>query len=454
MTLDCSFLMGSPWNVSEKELDSSDAARRAAESMAHIRREGRGPAGDHVLFTHLPELLTENTLMPKEECEQLKKLCDRKEHPVDALISVGIGGSYLGNQMLFDLFCGPYWNLSDARRKGLPKVFFAGHNEDPASLSRLIGYVKEEAAARQGDYHVLVLVISKSGGTVEPMTALYALEKELPGFCQVETVAITDAHHGALLEKAKEHGWMHFTVPDGIGGRFSVLSQVGMVFGALCGMDIASVLQGAHDMDQACQSDDWRTNPAMALALMKYMVTRKLHITSEIVMPYGDSLRSLGWWYAQLMAESLGKRLDLHGNVVHYGRTLAPCVGTTDMHSMTQEHQEGGRNKLIQFISVEKPAADIQVCLTEQGETGEVSMGRVLHAALDSNARALASEERLSCHISIPEVSPYHVGGLLYFFMLAVAYEGAMAEINAFDQPGVEAYKKILHASIRNFIKE
>ena len=187
---------------------------------------------------------------------------------------------------------------------------------------------------------------------------------------------------------------------------------------------------------------------------MKYLATTQHGIVNEVIMPYGESLRSLGWWYAQLMAESLGKKYDLSGNVIRYGRTLASCLGTTDMHSMTQEHQEGKNNKLIQVISVKKRKHEITANCEEQGRKGQVALGRILNAALNSNARALASENRMSCEISIPEITPYYIGGLLYFFMLAAVYEGAMAGINPFDQPGVEAYKKILHESVAEFIAE
>lgn len=165
-------------------------------------------------------------------------------------------------------------------------------------------------------------------------------------------------------------------------------------------------------------------------------------ITAEVVMPYGDKLRSFGWWYAQLLGESLGKKYDLQGNIVYNGRTPVAAVSTTDMHSLTQEHQQGKKNKLVQFISVEHLPADLSVLCDEKDVSGFVPMSRMLSAARRANEEALASEERMSCHISMKNLTPFHVGALMYFFFLAIAYEGALANVNAFDQPGVEDYKK------------
>lgn len=172
----------------------------------------------------------------------------------------------------------------------------------------------------------------------------------------------------------------------------------------------------------------------------------------EVIMPYGDKLRSLGWWYPQFLGESLGKKYDVNGNIVDNGRIPVAAVGTTDMHSLTQEHQQGAKNKLVQFITVKKLPKDLSVICDEKGVSGPVPMSRMLSAAQRANEEALASEGRMSCHIAMAELTPFHVGALMYFFFLAIAYEGAMANINAFDQPGVEDYKRILHEDLREYI--
>lgn len=301
---------------------------------------------------------------------------------------------------------------------------------------------------------VLFLVISKSGTTIEPVTAVRGLKKLLDSICDIHLMAITDKEKGRIRPLAEKEHFPCFTVPDGIGGRFSVFSQVGLVFASLAGIPIEEFLQGAQMVEEACRAEDISENPALMLAALKFIAMKEYGITAEVVMPYGDKLRSFGWWYAQLLGESLGKKYDLQGNIVYNGRTPVAAVGTTDMHSLTQEHQQGKKNKLVQFISVEHLPADLTVLCDEKGASGPVPMSRMLAAARRANEEALASEARMSCHIAMKELTPYHVGALMYFFFLTIAYEGALANVNAFDQPGVEDYKKILHEELRKYILE
>lgn len=299
---------------------------------------------------------------------------------------------------------------------------------------------------------VLILVISKSGTTIEPVTAVRGLKKLLAPVCDIQLMAITDREKGRIRPLAEKEHFPCFTVPDGIGGRFSVFSQVGLVFASLVGIPIEEFLNGAKMVEEACRSEDWQKNPALLLAALKFIAMKEYGITAEVVMPYGDKLRSFGWWYAQLLGESLGKKYDLDENVVYNGRTPVASVGTTDMHSLTQEHQQGKKNKLVQFISVEQLPEDLSVLCDEKDVSGMVPMSRMLAAARRANEEALAKEGRMSCHISMKKLTPFHVGALMYFFFLVIAYEGAMENVNAFDKPGVEDYKKILHEDLREYI--
>lgn len=447
-------LLGNPWSVTVGNLEAYGACiKQAARDVSELRRTGKGPDGSSVLFPHLPYLLEEEVLISKEEREALLRLRE-KAKGYDAVISIGIGGSYLGNQVLFDLFCGPYWNqLTKEERKGYPQIYFSGQNVDPVSLMDLASCIKREAG-RIADRRmkVLLLVISKSGTTIEPVTAVRGLQKLLDPVCDIHLMAITDKEKGRIRPLAEKEHFPCFTVPDGIGGRFSVFSQVGLVFASLAGIPIEEFLQGAQMVEEACRAEDISENPALMLAALKFITMKEYGITAEVVMPYGDKLRSFGWWYAQLLGESLGKKYDLQGNIVYNGRTPVAAVGTTDMHSLTQEHQQGKKNKLVQFISVEHLPADLTVLCDEKDASGLVPMSRMLAAARRANEEALASEERMSCHIAMKELTPYHVGALMYFFFLTIAYEGALANVNAFDQPGVEDYKKILHEDLREYI--
>ena len=160
---------------------------------------------------------------------------------------------------------------------------------------------------------VLFLNISKSGTTIEPVTAVRGLKKLLADVCDIYLMAITDKEKGRIRPLAEERHFPCFTVPDGIGGRFSIFSQVGLVFASLAGIDIESFLKGAQMVEEACQSNDIKENPALLLAALKYIATKKYDITAEVIMPYGDKFRSFGWWYAQLLGEFLGKNMICRG---------------------------------------------------------------------------------------------------------------------------------------------
>lgn len=452
--IDIRNFLNHPWSVTKEELEEyTNEINQAAKAVDDIRNTGKGPDGSLVLFPHLPYLLEENVLISEEEKKNLLSLKEIAPS-YDAVVSIGIGGSYLGNQVLFDLFCGPYWNqLTKEERKGYPQVYFAGQNVDPVSLTELSSCISREAKRlKDRRMRVLFLVISKSGTTIEPVTAVRGLKKLLVDVCDIHLMAITDKEKGRIRPVAEKEHFPCFTVPNGIGGRFSIFSQVGLVFASLAGIPIEEFLQGAQMVEEACRSEDISENPALMLAALKFIAMKEYGMTAEVVMPYGDKLRSFGWWYAQLLGESLGKKYDMLGNVVYNGRIPVASVGTTDMHSLTQEHQQGKKNKLIQFISVEHLPSDLSVLCDEKGVSGMVPMSRMLDAARRSNEEALANEGRMSCHISIKELTPFHVGALMYFFFLTIAYEGAMENVNAFDQPGVEDYKKILHEDLRKYI--
>ena len=247
LSADCGYMYGENWNLQDQDIQKAmQAIRQAVNDVETIRRDGKGPTGELVLFPHLPYILSEDLLMDEKERQQLAKL-EASATSIDVVVSIGIGGSYLGNKALFDAFCGPYWNMGLASERQLPQVFFAGQNADPESLSALIRYLEGKAKTTEKQLNIVLLVISKSGSTIEPMSAFYALYPRLSAICHVEVITITDKQHGLLLSQSQEKHWMHFSVPEGIGGRFSVLSQVGIVFCALCGIDYQEMIQGAKE---------------------------------------------------------------------------------------------------------------------------------------------------------------------------------------------------------------
>jgi glucose-6-phosphate isomerase len=274
--------------------------------------------------------------------------------------------------------------------------------------------------------------------------------------------AVTDPADGAgetLLHRlARENGWQLFRVPDGVGGRFSVFSDVGLITAAAVGLDFNSFLAGAREMDKACQSADPFSNMALLNATLKFLAAEKCGRDLEVFMPYADSLKSLAEWYIQLLAESLGKGQTRDGRQKPYGRTPIVAVGTTDMHAQTQQHQEGKLNKVVQFVKVAAWGKDpiIPNCFPQEDALGKISgvaFSQALNAALEANAEALSGNGRFSAVFVLPELNLYYLGALMYLLALSVAYEGELADVDAFDQPGVEAYKKILKAKLASWQK-
>ena len=252
-----------------------------------------------------------------------------------------------------------------------------------------------------------------------------------------------------LKQLATDQGWDTYSVPDGVGGRFTIFCEVGLTMAACIGMNIEEFLRGARDMDEACKNEDIWKNPAMLNAALKFAASEKHGRNIEVMMPYGDYLKSVSEWYIQLLAESLGKQFDKDGKEVCYGRTPLVAVGTTDMHSQTQQHQEGTLDKVVQFIKIAKWDKDLVIPdvfpdVKKLSDISGVTMGEALEVARQSNADALSSNKRFNACFTLPELTPYHLGELLYMLAMSVAYEGELANVDAFNQPGVEAYKRIM----------
>ncbi|WP_196603768.1 glucose-6-phosphate isomerase [Pectinatus haikarae] len=442
----------------KKAHEAMDVMRRTGVIRGHLSKDG---TPEKVLFSQLPYIEKGNLNSP-ESVARLKKFGESARNRVDAVVSLGIGGSFLGNKVLFDVQCGSFWNLKTREeRKGYPKVFFSGNNIDPRSTKDLIDYIKYAAdmsvhhdKKNSRKYKVMLICISKSGGTLDTMSnfmVIYdALKKNKN--VKVEVVAVTDPNEEkpTLLKKmAMENKWESFAVPDGVGGRFTIFCEVGLVLAAVVGFDIEAFLEGARNMDKACQNNDIWQNPAMLNAALKFIAAEKYGRDEEVMMPYGDYLESVSMWYIQLLAESLGKQFNKEGKEVCYGRTPIVALGTRDMHSQTQQHQEGKLNKIVQFIRIEKWANDLAVpnvfpTVQKLADISGVTMGQALEVARQSNADALISNNRFNALFSLPKLNAYYLGELLYMLAMSISYEGELADVDAFNQPGVEAYKKIM----------
>lgn len=474
--------------VTEKDIeglaDRLEQAHRAVcrmrdtgEVRGHLSKDG---TPEKVLFTQLP-YIADGHLNSPASLERLKKFGRSLRYRTDAVVSFGIGGSYLGNKVLFDVHGGEFWNSKTAEeRDGYPKLYFSGNNIDPRRTGDLVEQLVREAKEKveradtphpsgtplsrgelEHPYTVTLIVISKSGSTLDTMSnflVVYdALQKQAP-LIEVQVVAVTGPAEGekaTLLKKlADEQGWPTFSVPDGVGGRFSIFSEVGLITAACIGFDMDGFLAGARDMDAVCRTEDVWRNPAMLNAALKYLAAEKYGRDVEVFMPYGDYLKSLAEWYVQLLAESLGKRTDREGRDVFYGRTPIVAVGTTDMHAQTQQHQDGKRNKVVQFVRVAEWEKDpiipnLYPRVGKLADMAGITLGQALEVAREANAAALAGDGRLNAVFTLPRLTAYHLGELLYLLALSVAYEGELADVDAFDQPGVEAYKKLMGPNLK-----
>ena len=451
------------------EADRIEAACRAIDHMrlsgevrGHLSKDG---TPEKVLFSQLP-FVAEGNLNSPSSIARLKEFGASLKNRVDAVVSFGIGGSYLGNKVLFDVHCGEFWNLRSAEeRGGWPKLYFSGNNLDPRRTGELLAQIEREARLKslhssEKLYRVCLVVISKSGSTIETTATFMALYDALRRFAppvEVEVVAVTDPADGAaetvLHRLARTQGWPMFSVPDGVGGRYSIFAEVGLVTAACIGFDIDEFLAGARSMDEACRSHDVYKNPALLNAVLKFLAAANHGRNIEVFMPYADYLKSVSEWYIQLLAESLGKRNNRSGKPVYYGRTPVVAVGTTDMHAQTQQHQDGAKDKVVQFLRVAEWKEDIVTPDVFPAEAAlakfaGISLAAALEVARQSNAEALAADGRFNALFEMPRLSAFHLGELLYMLALSVAYEGELADVDAFDQPGVEAYKKIMGPKI------
>jgi glucose-6-phosphate isomerase len=367
----------------------------------------------------------------------------------DHVLVLGIGGSALGTRALLDALRAPAWNeLDDEGRDFFPRLTVL-ENVDPTSVAA--------ALKRIDPRRVLVNVVSKSGGTAETMAQYLVvrawLDEALGPAAYRHLVFTTDPARGALRELATQEGIATLTVPPGVGGRFSVLSPVGLLPAALVGIDIAGLLVGARAALDQAQSDDLLRNPAALYAGLHWAADTWLGARLHVLMPYTDRLRQLAEWYRQLWAESLGKRLDRRGQPVHTGPTPVGAVGATDQHSQVQLFMEGPFDKALTFIVVDDLGVDVPIP-ARAGLPADLaylpghSLGELLRAEYAATAAALARMGRMNLTLRLPDLSAASVGELLMFFQVATGYAGVWYGIDPFDQPGVELGKRLTYAAM------
>ncbi len=365
----------------------------------------------------------------------------------ESFVVVGIGGSALGNIALHSALNHPEYNqLARPPRRG-PRLFVPD-NVDPDRIAALLEVVDLDSTVFN--------VITKSGNTAETVSEFLvfrdALIRKLGTERHIEHIVITtDPERGELREIAKRFGYALLPIPSDVGGRFSVLSAVGLLSAAVTGIDIHKLLKGAAEMDALCRKSKklWE-NPALTGATLHYLMDKAKGKNIQVMMPYAHALRDVADWFRQLWAESLGKRVDRTGKTVQTGQTPEKALGVTDQHSVLQLYLEGPFDKVVTFLTVEQFRATVPIPPAfPDFDAVKYLGGRTLNELIAAEQRAtelaLTQRGRPSCAIRLPRVDEETVGALLYLLEMQTAYAGELYNINAFDQPGVELGKNFTY---------
>lgn len=410
--------------VEVKELKTlHDEALEARKTLL----AGNGKGNDFLGWVNLPEDLDQSIL------DQIKGDVSRLAPKSEVLVVVGIGGSYLGARAVIEALQSEFAMIEG---NGMPYVVYAGHTLSEEYYHQLIQLLDKKEYS--------LVVISKSGTTTEPAIAFRILKAHMEKKYGVEAakeriVAVTDARRGALHDIAQQEGYSTYVIPDNVGGRFSVLTPVGLFPIAMSGYDINRLLQGAKDMRQICiNNDSMEENPALLYAVLRNALYRKGRKV-EMLVNFVPNLKYLSEWWKQLYGESEGKE----------GKGILPhsLSFTTDLHSMGQYVQDGERLMMETVLSVANARNGVDIPSDEKNLDGinyllGKSLTEINHNAELGTIMAHVEGGVPVLRIEVPQVDEYVLGQLIYFFEFACAVSGYMLGVNPFDQPGVEAYKK------------
>jgi glucose-6-phosphate isomerase len=363
----------------------------------------------------------------------------------DTVCVVGIGGSALGCWALDCALRGPHPVQGQHSAKH-PRVVILD-NVDPDFLQHALDSMSPKKT--------LVVVIAKSGSTAETMSSFLVVRQwlidALGKKAAARIIAVTSEGRGDLKVLATRENYTTFHIPENVGGRFSVLSAVGLVPAALAGINIKKLCRGAAAMTEACWSDDLDANIALSAALHHWLIWTLKHKSIQVAFPYSNFLWGTAFWFRQIWAESLGKAKDRSGATVHVGQTPVAALGTTDQHSQVQLYMEGPNDKVFSFWTVKKPFHNVKIPKARLGldgfdYLGGQTMGKLLDAERRATEAALASSSRPNCTFTLDRVDEEHLGAFLQMMEFETAFLGELLNINAFDQEGVELGKKFTYA--------
>ena len=424
MTLDERYLKGF---VSPHELEG---VRTQVEAAHKLLREKSGMGNDFLGWVELP------TNYDKEEFARIQKAAEKIKSDSDILIAIGIGGSYLGARSAIELLQYPFYNNL---KKDTPDIYFAGSNISPSYLNELLAICEGK--------DIYVNIISKSGTTTEPALAFRIfrdlLEKKYgKEGAKSRIYATTDKARGTLKELADKEGYETFVIPDDVGGRFSVLTAVGLLPIAVSGVDIAAVMEGAAAAQKELSVCDLEKNGAYRYAALRNILYRKGK-SVEMLVSYDPAFTQMAEWYKQLFGESEGKDQK--------GIFPASAIFSTDLHSMGQFIQDGARVMFETVVNIQKPKSDLFIENDPNNFDGlnflsNQNMSIVNQKAFEGTILAHTEGGVPNIVLNLPEITPYEYGYMVYFFELACAISGYMLGVNPFNQPGVESYKKNMFA--------
>ncbi len=374
----------------------------------------------------------------QQEFQNILETAENIQRDSDVLLVIGIGGSYLGAKAVIDLLSHSFYNSLSKEQRETPEVYFVGNSLSPVYLSHLLDVIDGK--------EISINVISKSGNTIEPAIAFrffrdYLIKKYGKEKASQRIYVTTDSQQGLLKQLAIEEGYQTFVIPNKIGGRYSVLTAVGLLPIAVSGIDINSLMLGAAVAREKYMQEVFEENPCFQYAIIRNVLYRQGK-TIELLSSYEPQFRYFAEWWKQLFGESEGKD----------GKGLFPAYVefTADLHSMGQYIQEGTRNLFETILTVEIPSVDI---ILKNDENNGDGLNYLAGKGLDYiNKQACLGTMQAhheggvpNLHIRIPELNAYHVGELIYFFEKSCALSGLILGVNPFNQPGVEAYKRKMY---------
>ncbi|MBL8794886.1 MAG: glucose-6-phosphate isomerase [Planctomycetia bacterium] len=412
-------------------------------------------------FIDLPQKHLDNHRRKGEASDlgKILKIAGKLKELTDRVIILGIGGSYLAAKALYDGLVHSYHNELPAKtRMGVPRIYFEGNNLDNDAIQDLLELIENSCVDPDiRDERYGIIVVSKSGGTLETSVAYRIFRNEAVKYYGPSSellkqviVPVTGAT-GKLRDLSKAHGYTEedvLTIPDNVGGRYSVFTPAGLLPAAVMGLDVRALLLGASSMTRRFLEEPFERNPVLQFAAVNYLMTEEHGKSIRVLGVWSKKLEALGMWYDQLVSESLGK--------LGRGPTPLTVVQTRDLHSRGQQHQEGSRDKMFNNVVIKTPRTPpVNVAMGEHNEDELNQYNRkgypdFMGAAYRGTTQAYLDTARPMADLVMPVLSEHTMGQLMQMLMLATVIEGRLMGVNPYGQPGVEAYKRNMKQILKN----